>query len=141
MSPHRSLVRFHQPQAQSYNAALCEIQLGRKRTHWMWFIFPQLRGLGESYYAHFYGIADLAEARAYLADPVLGPRLVEISHALLDLSTNDPYAVFGTPDNLKLCSCMTLFREADPTQPVFQAVLDKYYGGEPCQHTLMLLGR
>lgn len=139
MSPYRSLDRFYYPQAQSYSAALCEIQLGRKRSHWMWYIFPQLRGLVHSRLAMFYGIADIGEAQAYLADPVLGPRLLEISRALLDLPTNDPLAVLGSPDNLKLRSCMTLFREADPTQPVFQAVLDKFYGGEPCHRTLAML--
>ena len=122
-----------------YAAALGEIRGGRKRSHWMWYIFPQLRGLGFSSTAQFYGIRDLEEARDYMAHPLLGPRLVEISEALLTLPGSDPSAVMGYPDDLKLCSCMTLFELAAPEQPVFARVLEKYYAGRRDQRTLALL--
>ena len=135
------LSRFVDAQAQSFDAALREIRAGRKRSHWMWYIFPQLRGLGYSSTAEFYGIRDLDEARAYMAHPLLGPRLIEISEALLGLPTNDPSAVLGWPDDLKLCSCMTLFELAAPDQPVFGRVLEKYYAGQRDHRTLAMLGR
>jgi len=135
------LSRFVDAQAHSYDTALREIRAGRKRSHWMWYIFPQLRGLGYSSTAQLYGIRDLDEARAYMAHPVLGPRLIEISEALLGLSTNDPGAVLGWPDDLKLCSCMTLFELAAPDQPVFGRVLEKYYAGQRDHRTLAMLGR
>ena len=133
------LSRFHRAQTFDYNVALTEIQLGRKRSHWMWYIFPQLRALGRSQFSLYYGIADIREARAYLQDPVLGPRLMEICQALLELTACDPLEVLGYPDNLKLRSCMTLFREADPSIGVFQDVLNKFYAGAPCTRTLHIL--
>ena len=135
------LVRFVKAQQDDYARALHEIQTGRKRSHWMWYIFPQLCGLGFSSTAQYYGIGDLAEARAYMAHPVLGPRLLEISRALLDLDTSDPGAVMGYPDDLKLRSCMTLFELAAPEQPVFARVLEKYYDGRRDARTLELLGK
>ena len=134
-----SLDRFVRAQERSYAQALSEIRAGQKRSHWMWYIFPQIAGLGMSSTAQYYAIADLTEAEAYLAHPILGPRLVEISTALLALDTNDAYAVFGWPDELKLRSCMTLFACAAVDQPVFQQVLDKYYGSRPDEQTLRLL--
>lgn len=133
------LERFVKAQAYDYDAALREIRGGRKRSHWMWYIFPQLRGLGFSSTAQYYGIRDLEEAKAYMAHPVLGPRLAEISEALLGLDTCDPSAVMGYPDDLKLRSCMTLFALAAPEQPVFGRVLEKYYAGRRDERTLELL--
>ena len=133
------LERFVEAQARDYETALREIRGGRKRSHWMWYIFPQLRGLGFSSTAQFYGLRDLREARDYMAHPLLGPRLIEISEALLGLETDNPGAVMGYPDDLKLCSCMTLFELAAPEQPVFARVLEKYYAGRRDQRTLTLL--
>ena len=133
------LERFVEAQARDYETALREIRSGRKRSHWMWYIFPQLRGLGYSSTAQFYGLRDLQEARDYMAHPLLGPRLIEISEALLTLETDNPGAVMGYPDDLKLCSCMTLFELAAPEQPVFARVLEKYYAGRRDQRTLALL--
>ncbi len=134
------LSRFRRAQARDYASALAEIRAGRKRSHWMWYIFPQLRGLGSSPTADYYAILDLEQARAYLADPVLRANLEEISGALLALPGSDPGAVLGWPDELKLRSCMTLFALADPDCAVFRAVLDKYYGGRPDSRTLALAG-
>ena len=111
-----NLNRFLQAQSYQYETALKEIQNGRKQGHWMWYIFPQLRGLGQSSMAWEYGIADLGEAKAYLAHPILGVRLLEICNAALNTSSNNAVEVFGFPDNLKLKSSMTLFEAADPQQ-------------------------
>ena len=135
------LDRFIKAQAYDYDAALREIRSGHKRSHWMWYIFPQLEGLGFSSAAQYYGIRGLEEAKAYMAHPVLGPRLVEISEALLGLDTCDPGAVMGYPDDLKLRSCMTLFELAAPEQPVFGRVLEKYYAGRRDGRTLELIKR
>ena len=133
------LKRFLDAQSRDYPTALAEIRGGRKRSHWIWYIFPQLEALGRSGMAKAYGIKDLAEARAYLAEPTLRARLIEISEALLALPENDPLKVMGYPDDLKLRSSMTLFAAADPDCPVFQQVLEKYYNGEPDPLTLELL--
>lgn len=135
-----NMKRFLDAQAGDYETALREIRAGRKRSHWIWYIFPQLKALGRSDTAQYYGIRDLDEARAYLEDPVLCTRLLEISGALLDLPGNDPRAVMGYPDDLKLRSSMTLFAAADPDRKVFRQVLDKYYNGIPDPLTLELLG-
>ncbi len=141
-----TLTRFIDAQVGEYEQALAEIKQGRKRSHWMWYIFPQLNGLGFSDMARVYGIRDRAEAAAYLAHPVLGPRLVEISQALLTIEGSSASQVMGSPDDLKLRSSMTLFNAvdgADPIQggPVFQAVLDKFFGGKPDARTLTMLNR
>ena len=133
------LDRFRLAQNEDYELALSEIKAGRKRSHWIWYIFPQLKRLGKSAMAEYYGLQDLDEAKAYLSDPVLGKRLIEISNALLTLDSSDPGSVMGCPDDIKLCSCMTLFAEADPNEPVFRKVLDKFYGGRRDEHTLNLL--
>ncbi len=133
------LKRFLDAQQYEYARALQEIRGGRKRSHWIWYIFPQLKELGYSDMAKFYGIRDLAEAKAYLAEPTLRARLIEISEALLKLPENDPNKVMGYPDDLKLRSSMTLFTAADPDCPVFRQVLDKYFDGKPDQRTLDLL--
>ena len=135
------LSRFLEAQKNSYDTALREIRAGRKRSHWMWYIFPQIQGLGYSAMAQHYAIRDLGEAREYLQHPVLGPRLIEISEALLSLDESDPRRVMGSPDDLKLRSCMTLFQSAAPDQPVFGKVLDKFYGGQPDGRTLEILSR
>ncbi|MET3665392.1 DUF1810 domain-containing protein [Caulobacter sp. 1776] len=127
--PERPLARFIDAQTATYDAALAELRRGEKTGHWMWFIFPQIAGLGHSPTARLYAIADLAEARAYLGHPVLGPRLVEAVETLLALPGRDAHAVFGSPDDLKLRSSLTLFREADPGEPAFQQALDKYFAG------------
>ena len=133
------LKRFVDAQEHSYAAALREIRAGRKESHWMWYIFPQLKGLGRSPTAEYYGITDLQEAKGYFDHPILGPRLTEISEALLSLDCNNASQIFGWPDDMKLRSCMTLFAVAAPDEPIFQAVLDKFFGGEKDPRTLALL--
>ena len=113
-----------------YEQALRELRAGDKRSHWMWFVFPQVAGLGRSPMAQRYAISGLPEAHAYLAHPVLGPRLVEASQALLELSGRDPVRVLGSTDALKLRSSMTLFETAAPDERVFGEVLERYFGGE-----------
>ncbi|MEI4272527.1 DUF1810 domain-containing protein [Klenkia sp. LSe6-5] len=133
------LQRFLDAQDDVRDVVLTELRAGRKRTHWMWFVFPQLDGLGSSPTARRYAIADLAEARAYLAHPVLGPRLREACDVLLGLTGTTASAVLGYPDDLKLRSSMTLFAAADPDEPRFPAVLAQWYDG-PDPRTLELLG-
>jgi uncharacterized protein (DUF1810 family) len=113
-----------------YEQALRELRDGAKRSHWMWFVFPQVAGLGHSPTAQRYAVSGLAEAHAYLAHPVLGPRLVEASQALLELSGRDPVRVLGSTDAMKLRSSMTLFEAAAPDERVFGEVLERYFGGE-----------
>lgn len=134
-----SLQRFEDAHRQDYETALSEIRRGRKTSHWMWYIFPQLKGLGHSSTAQYYSIENLAEAEAFMAHPVLGAHLVEISRALLALETNNADLVFGYPDNLKLRSSMTLFAQVREANPVFGQVLDKFFEGKPDQRTLALL--
>ncbi len=135
-----NLERFIEAQQKSYQTALAEIKQGVKRSHWMWYVFPQLRDLGLSETAKFYGIKDKHEAEAYLAHPVLKSRLVEISAALLQLDTDDAHSILGSPDDMKLRSSMTLFAALSDTDPVFQLVLDKYYGGQTDTKTLDIIG-
>jgi uncharacterized protein (DUF1810 family) len=137
--PH-NLSRFVQAQAAVYEQALAEIRNGEKYTHWMWFIFPQLDGLGFSSMAKRYAIKGLAEAKAYLAHPILGPRLVECSEAALGVHGRSAYEIFGSPDEMKLRSCATLFACVAPPGSVFHRLLDKYYRGERDYKTLHLLG-
>lgn len=135
-----SVKRFEKAQQRDYETALGEIRSGQKRSHWMWYIFPQLKGLGRSPTAQYYGIADQEEAREFLNHPVLGTHLKEISRALLELTTSDADEVFGFPDNLKLCSSMTLFAKVSGEEnSVFHQVLDKYFGGKWDDRTLRLL--
>ena len=132
------LERFVRAQSGAYDDALAELTSGRKRSHWMWFVFPQLRGLGHSETAHHFGISGLAEATAYLAHPVLGPRLRACTEALLDLPGSDAVPVLGHTDALKLRSSMTLFAVASG-DPLFDAVLTKYYDGARDSGTTDLL--
>lgn len=134
------LTRFKEAQAKDYETALAEIKNGRKRSHWMWYIFPQIAGLGMTETSRYYAIRDIAEATAYLMDEELGVRLTNICKALLALETNDARAVFGSPDDLKLKSSMTLFDAVPATFPVFGQVLDKFYNGQRDNRTLNLLG-
>jgi uncharacterized protein (DUF1810 family) len=133
------LGRFVDAQSSVYDRALAELRRGQKTSHWMWFVFPQIAGLGRSPTARFYAIADLDEARAYLAHPVLGPRLVEAVEAINALPGRDANAVFGSPDDLKLRSSLTLFRAADPEEPAFRQALDKYFAGAADPLTLARL--
>ena len=133
------LSRFHKAQEHSYETALAEIRSGYKQSHWIWYIFPQIAGLGYSSTARYYALSSLDEARVYMADPVLSGRLKEISEALLGLKSSDPEEIMGWPDNLKLRSSMTLFREVSPETEVFQKVLDKYFEGKPDTRTLEII--
>jgi uncharacterized protein (DUF1810 family) len=135
-----SLQRFLDAQAPVYDEVLAELRAGRKTSHWMWFIFPQLRGLGHSSLAQHYGIASRAEALAYVQHPLLGARLRECMALLLahkELSAED---IFGSIDAMKLRSCATLFAAVAPQEPVFQQVLQQFYFGQPCHRTQQLLG-
>ena len=133
------LARFKKAQEADYLQALSEIRAGHKQSHWIWYIFPQIDGLGISSTAKYYAIKDRHEAEDYLKDDLLRERLIEISDALLQLQSSDAREVMGYPDDLKLRSSMTLFREVAPHIDVFQKVLDKYFGGEPDQRTIQLL--
>ena len=139
MASEIDLGRFIEAHETSYNTALREIRAGRKRTHWMWYIFPQIAGLGFSPNASFYAIRDIEEAAAFLRDEYLGGNLRTISEALLSLPTNSAYRVFGTPDDLKLRSSMTLFALVAEQESVFHKVLGKYFGGVPDKKTLTIL--
>jgi uncharacterized protein (DUF1810 family) len=123
----------------TYDTALAELRSGRKRSHWMWFVFPQVAGLGRSPTAQRYAVSGLAEAGAYLAHPRLGPRLVECARALTELTTANPVVVLGPVDAQKLRSSMTLFARADPSEPTFTDVLEQYFGGSPDDATISRL--
>lgn len=133
------LRRFTQAQAPVYDRVVEELRAGRKRSHWMWFVFPQLRGLGSSPTAERYGISSLDEAGAYLRHPVLGPRLHECARLVNEVQGRSIGQIFGAPDDLKLCSSMTLFARATADNADFVALLGKYYGGRQDQLTLKLL--
>ena len=135
-----SLQRFLDAQAPVYAQACAELQTGRKQSHWMWFIFPQLRGLGQSAMAWEYGIASKQEAQAYLQHPVLGERLRRCMALLLVHQGLSAQEILGSTDAMKLRSCATLFAAVEMKEPVFQQVLDRYYGGEQDGRTLALLG-
>lgn len=133
------LDRFINAQERTYEVALAEIKNGQKKTHWMWYIFPQLRGLGFSQMAYTYGIVDLNEAKEYLAHPILSERLIKITKALLDLNENNPEVILGDIDALKLKSSMTLFSLASEEGSVFYKTLEKFFGGSLDRETLKLL--
>jgi uncharacterized protein (DUF1810 family) len=134
------LDRFVRAQEPSYEQALSEIRAGRKRSHWMWYIFPQLAGLGRSPASQEYSIRTLAEAEAYLRHPVLGPRLAECAGAVLAVEGRVAHEIFGSPDDRKLRSCATLFAIVSPPNSVFHRLLDRYFRGEPDDRTCQLLG-
>ena len=139
MNPH-DLGRFVDAQQGVIDTAVAELRAGRKRTHWMWFVLPQLRGLGMSSMAHAYGIASLEEARAYLAHPVLGPRLRAAVEAMLSVPGKSAHEILGSPDDLKFRSCLTLFAVAAPEEVLFEEALRRFHAGEKDPRTLALLG-
>ncbi len=136
-----NLNRFLAAQEKTYETALAELRRGSKETHWMWFIFPQIAGLGRSPTSEYYSIKSGDEARQYLHHPVLGPRLLECAGALLAVQERSASEIFGFPDDLKLKSSMTLFASVAESEPAFGRVLDKYFDGQRDQRTLDLLGR
>jgi uncharacterized protein (DUF1810 family) len=135
-----NLRRFVDAQSAVMGDVIDELAQGRKRSHWMWFVFPQLAALGQSPTAKRYGILSLAEARAYLEHPVLGERLRNCCRLLLQLEGRTAHEIFGSPDDLKLRSCLTLFMLADPTEPLYSQCLDKYYQGAMDPRTISLCG-
>lgn len=139
MSDPYDLQRFLAAQEGVYETALAELRSGRKRSHWMWFIFPQLAGLGSSAMAQRYAIANLDEATAYLAHPVLGPRLLECARATLAIPQKSAYEIFGTPDDLKLRSSATLFSRISEEDSVFHQLIRRYFDDKPDSRTLELL--
>ena len=134
------LQRFHKAQKFDYPVALGEIKNGQKESHWMWYIFPQLKELGYSSTAKYYGLTK-DEAKAYINDEILKSRLIEISQALLELTSSNASEILGYPDDLKLKSCMTLFSEIAPEIEVFDQVLQKFFSGKKDDKTLKLLGK
>lgn len=135
------LQRFVKAQDPVFATVLEELRAGHKRSHWMWFIFPQLRDLGRSATAQFYGIASMDEVRAYLAHPILGPRLAQATEAALSVQGRTLHEIFGSPDDLKFRSSMTLFAQAAAEDgDLYRKALDRYCGGQPDEATLKLLG-
>lgn len=139
MNDKYDLDRFVQAQRHVYAEALQELRGGRKRTHWMWFIFPQHIALGHSAMAHTYGLESLDEARAYWQHALLGPRLAECCDALLGIPARSALQIMGAPDDLKLCSCLTLFKHAAPDESRFGRLLDRYFGGIEDARTVALI--
>ena len=134
-----NLQRFIDAQQKDYAIALAEIKNGRKHSHWMWYIFPQIDGLGFSETAKFFSIKNEEEARSYLTHPILGKRLIEISEELCKLENDNATSIFGTPDDLKLRSCATLFSILPDTNPIFEAVLNNFFNGKKDTRTVQLL--
>ena len=150
MTEHRTFIseadpydvaRFVQAQERDYEQAMSEIRSGRKRSHWMWYMFPQFDGLGFSATSKRYAIKSVAEAEAYLRHPVLGPRLLESARAVVGIDGRSALEVFGSPDDMKLRSCATLFASVSHAGSVFEQLLDRHFGGELDDKTLRLLGR
>ena len=140
MNTENNLQRFIDAQETSYEAALSEIKNGRKKSHWMWYIFPQIQGLGFSETSKFYAIKDINEAEEFLKHPLLGHRLVRLCNELLKLESDDANRIFGSPDDLKLKSSMTLFSSLN-INPVFQMVLEKFFNGTEDMKTLEIIGK
>lgn len=141
MSDRFDLQRFVDAQARNYAGALAELTAGRKTSHWMWYVFPQIAGLGSSPMAQTYAIGSLAEARAYLAHPVLGPRLRACVAAVNAVRGRSAHEIFGSPDDVKFRSSLTLFAAAAPDEPSFRQALDAYFAGKPDPRTLAALRR
>ena len=139
MNTDTTLQRFLDAQNDDYERALAEIKNGRKQSHWMWYVFPQIQGLGFSPMVKLYAISSLDEAVSYLNHPVLGSRLIAISKALLSIEKKTALQIMGSPDDVKLKSSMTLFSALPDADPVFQAVLDKFFAGSPDQRTLDII--
>lgn len=138
MSPNYNLTRFIQAQKRDYDIALAEIRAGKKVSHWMWYIFPQLKGLGRSSTSEYYGLSGIKEAQAYLSDTILKARLIEITGAVLAHKDKSAEEIFGGIDAKKLRSCMALFSIAAPDIPVFDAVLEQFFNGTLDRNTLRL---
>lgn len=132
------IAKFLEAQEFSYNRALSEMQEGYKASHWIWFIFPQIQGLGSSHMSQLYEFKNFDEARLYIKNDILRTRLLEITQVVYDLDAQDIEYVMGYPDHLKLCSCMTLFALIAPEYPIFQQMLDRYFHGQMCEHTINL---
>ena len=139
MAKENNLKRFIDAQEADYSVALSEIKKGRKQSHWMWYIFPQIQGLGFTETSRFYAIKDIYEAKEFLMHPILGGRLIEICNKLLELESNDAHKIFGSPDDLKLKSSMTLFSSLQNSNPVFQSVLNKFFDGIKDHKTLKMI--
>jgi uncharacterized protein (DUF1810 family) len=135
-----TLERFVDAQKEDYARAISELDAGRKRSHWMWYIFPQFEGLGASSTSRQYSVKSLAEAEAYLAHPILGPRLLACAEAVLRIEGRSAVAIFGSPDDMKLRSCATLFAAVSAEDSVFHRIIDRYFHGQPDDKTLRLLG-
>lgn len=138
MENNYNLNRFIEAQNRDYDTALAEIRAGKKASHWMWYIFPQLKGLGRSSTSEYYGLSGIKEAQAYLSDPILKARLIEITDAVIAHKDKSAEEIFGGIDAKKLRSCMTLFSIAAPDIPVFDAVLEQFFNGVPDRNTLRL---
>jgi uncharacterized protein (DUF1810 family) len=136
-----NLARFIQAQQGDYAQALGEIRAGRKRTHWMWYVFPQFTGLGSSPTSAHYAIKSREEAKQYLAHPVLGRRLIECAEAVLQIQDRSAHEIFGSPDDMKLRSSATLFASVSPEGSVFHRIIDKYFDGRPDVRTIKFLNR
>jgi len=134
-----NLNRFLEPQNKMYDIALFEVKRGKKTYHWMWFVFPQIKGLGKSSTSNYYAIQNKQEAIAYLKHPILGKRLIEITKALLEVNGKTAFTIFGTPDYLKLKSCMTLFKAISKPNSIFKQVIDSYYYGFQDELTIFYL--
>jgi uncharacterized protein (DUF1810 family) len=139
MTKENNLKRFIEAQESDYQIALSEIKNGRKQSHWMWYIFPQIHGLGLSETSKFYAIKNIKEAEEFLMHPILGERLIEICNTLFELKSNDANKIFGSPDDLKLQSSMTLFSSLHHSNPVFQSVLEKFFNGTKDNKTLQII--
>lgn len=139
MTKSADLYRFIKAQEKDYSVALLEIKNGKKRSHWMWYIFPQIQGLGFSEMSVFYAIRDLQEATEFLRHPLLGQRLINICNELLALKENDPGKILGSPDDMKLKSSMTLFASLPDADPVFDKILTKFFNGEKDNKTLKII--
>jgi len=134
-----NLVRFVDAQERDYRQALSEIKAGRKRSHWMWYVFPQFEGLGSSPTSRHYAIKSVEEAAAYVAHPVLGSRLLECAEAALRVEGRSAYDIFGSPDDMKLRSSATLFASISPEGSIFHQIIDKYFGGQRDERTIALM--
>jgi uncharacterized protein (DUF1810 family) len=139
MGMENDLKRFLDAQQTDYEIALAEVRKGRKKSHWMWYIFPQIQGLGFSVTSKYYAIKNIHEAEEFLKHPVLGSRLIGICNELLQLKQNNANTIFGSPDDLKLKSSMTLFAELPGADPVFQAVIEKFFNGIKDTKTLQIV--
>ena len=139
MADEFNLARFLNAQENSYAAALSEIRAGKKQSHWIWYVFPQIKGLGSSSNSEFYGLVSLAEARAYLNHPLLGQRLKEATAVLLVHRSQNVTSILGEIDALKFKSCLTLFSLADPSEPLFNDALEYFFSGKRDEHTIELL--